>query len=651
MSLLQAKIERAVKTLSENGNTDFADNYLKDEGVTALCRAAAQVPALRSLELSGNDIRTGGSRAVSELLEASSTLQSLDLKWNYVGLGDAVARLCKALARNRSLTKLDLRNNRIGPAAGEAIGAMLASNTTLLHLDLRWNSLMDMGGRAILKGLARNQTLLSLKIAGNKIPIQTAEALQTAVDKNKSDMEIKGAMTSAQKVVAQELALRERDGWEREGQLVERLARQHVNQQEGEKKLQLVLAMQRTKAEELEQKLEASESLRANTERDLEGRLALAVKEKIQLSEHVVKQANQLGEERRALAKLNERLRATIEEKARLEEQVRLLEQLGTQKETVAREQADDLRSQLRTLHVEYERATAQFEQRSARLEQVAKHEIEMRESERDTNKRSIDELKADSARQIRRLTEKFEAELAAITEDRKKAVEARGRAEAVTTRLRKELLEEKVRNEEVHAQLEKSAQKEGDDRVKRELVAFKDRLNALETSRNEARAVAEQQAKDYKRLAQDHDAEIRLHQQKNSELTVRLGEAESAARGAKTELQLNKQKLDFQQADLQRANKLLAAREQELVEAAARHQKALQQLVSQNQSTVQSLERKLLERDSLIGKLQQQVTEFEEKRSMLLRCTAPLADAISMMSRTGASGGSMVSGESKTST
>ena len=76
----------------------------------------------------------------------------------------------QALARNSSLTELDLRNNGISSTGAGALGEMLAKNTSLKRIDLRWNNLGASGGRALLDGLHTRlldtrKTLPGLRIA------------------------------------------------------------------------------------------------------------------------------------------------------------------------------------------------------------------------------------------------------------------------------------------------------------------------------------------------------------------------------------------------------------------------------------------------------------------------------------------------------
>eukprot|EP00466_Bigelowiella_natans_P001007 jgi/Bigna1/136087/aug1.32_g10795 len=193
VSYFQAKIERTVKDLKEKGTSNFSDRYLKDEGCIAVCSAAALVPSLTVLNLGGNDIRSSGGNAIASLLEATSTLRTLRLSWNYLGVGDGMTSIARGISRNRSLRALDLRNNRIGPGGAEALASMLKANRTLTSLDLRWNQIMDVGARALLEGLARNDTLIAMPLSGNKRNAEQSRAIKNP--------------TEAQRLVADELEL------------------------------------------------------------------------------------------------------------------------------------------------------------------------------------------------------------------------------------------------------------------------------------------------------------------------------------------------------------------------------------------------------------------------------------------------------------
>lgn len=88
-----------------------------------------------SLDLRGNGIRETGLVSLASFVAANDTLRTLCLEWNSAGLFDrGMEALVEALKDNHSLTSLDLRNNKIGPDGGVALGHMLSQNLTLASL-------------------------------------------------------------------------------------------------------------------------------------------------------------------------------------------------------------------------------------------------------------------------------------------------------------------------------------------------------------------------------------------------------------------------------------------------------------------------------------------------------------------------------------
>lgn len=78
-------------------------------------------------------------------------------------------RFFGALGENRSLLKLNLKNNEIGPEIGEFVANCLKSNTVLETLDLRYNRIGNQGAKAILKGLNLNKTITILEMSASGV--------------------------------------------------------------------------------------------------------------------------------------------------------------------------------------------------------------------------------------------------------------------------------------------------------------------------------------------------------------------------------------------------------------------------------------------------------------------------------------------------
>ena len=93
--------------------------------------------------------------------------------------------LCDALKTNRTLSSLDLRNNRLNSECGLSIARLLLCNRTLSSLDLRWNNLGAAGGAAIADALVRNHHVRHIMLSGNRVPSQTIRAIEEALAKNR----------------------------------------------------------------------------------------------------------------------------------------------------------------------------------------------------------------------------------------------------------------------------------------------------------------------------------------------------------------------------------------------------------------------------------------------------------------------------------
>ena len=78
-------------------------------------------------------------------------------------------RFFGALGENRSLLKLNLKNNEIGPEIGEFVANCLKSNTVLENLDLRYNRIGNQGAKSILKGLNLNKTITILEMSASGV--------------------------------------------------------------------------------------------------------------------------------------------------------------------------------------------------------------------------------------------------------------------------------------------------------------------------------------------------------------------------------------------------------------------------------------------------------------------------------------------------
>ncbi|CAF1110582.1 unnamed protein product [Rotaria sordida] len=110
----------------------------------------------------------------------------LRLEWNQLGSmnSPAFSIFCDALADNKTLIDLDLRNNDINHVGGTEVASALKRNTTLRSLDLRWNNVGLIGGRALLVSCQSNSTLNELQLIGNNIPDDIMQSITNVLSKN-----------------------------------------------------------------------------------------------------------------------------------------------------------------------------------------------------------------------------------------------------------------------------------------------------------------------------------------------------------------------------------------------------------------------------------------------------------------------------------
>ncbi|KAJ7369617.1 hypothetical protein OS493_037567 [Desmophyllum pertusum] len=118
----------------------------------------------------------------------------------HYGIGDnGVVAISTALARNITITKLNLCDNSISNAGSEALSRMLKDNCFITQLDVSenrlgtkgverfcWNAIHLRGVAAIAKGLKANRFLKNLNISRNSILNEGATEIGEALAINKS---------------------------------------------------------------------------------------------------------------------------------------------------------------------------------------------------------------------------------------------------------------------------------------------------------------------------------------------------------------------------------------------------------------------------------------------------------------------------------
>jgi hypothetical protein len=129
---------------------------IDDDRCKVLCAALLKNRTITLLDISNNKIKNQGARSIATVL-ASSTAQ---------------------------LSVLKLGNNKLGPGSGLCLGKALEVNTSLKHLDLRLNRLSDEGGCDLFNNLKNNTTLSVLDISGNYLGSKSVPSLAALLKRN-----------------------------------------------------------------------------------------------------------------------------------------------------------------------------------------------------------------------------------------------------------------------------------------------------------------------------------------------------------------------------------------------------------------------------------------------------------------------------------
>ena len=102
----------------------------------ASCLADGQLRARLLPSLSHTVLGAEGAAALAPALAANGSLTALDLSFNYLK-DEGVSAVCKAIQSNKEtkLATLNFRNNEIGPVGANALAAMVAVTGSLTKME------------------------------------------------------------------------------------------------------------------------------------------------------------------------------------------------------------------------------------------------------------------------------------------------------------------------------------------------------------------------------------------------------------------------------------------------------------------------------------------------------------------------------------
>lgn len=136
---------------------------IKDDDGVDVAKILFNNRTLRKLELEGNNLGPKTAKALSIGLKHNNALQFLDLESNsLMGDGEDVSGLpdlLKALESNKCLLSLNLANNKLENAIGTQIRRMLDKNHTIIDLEIGFNNFTLEDTYAIQNSLTRNKAM------------------------------------------------------------------------------------------------------------------------------------------------------------------------------------------------------------------------------------------------------------------------------------------------------------------------------------------------------------------------------------------------------------------------------------------------------------------------------------------------------------
>ena len=141
---------------------------MQPSDLASLARCLRHTESLLVLDLQGNSLSDAMAPALCAALARNATLTTLNLSHNCLG-GGAWAALARLLTPGSSacppITRLSLANNAGDASGAAALAAALGARSTLQHLDCSMNTLGDAGCAALLRAAGGHPSLEHLGLA------------------------------------------------------------------------------------------------------------------------------------------------------------------------------------------------------------------------------------------------------------------------------------------------------------------------------------------------------------------------------------------------------------------------------------------------------------------------------------------------------
>ena len=154
-------------------------------GAVAVTEALARNKSVKKLDLSLNNIQDKGAIAVSKLLEINTLINDVNLAENKISK-DGTDALGKMLTFNDTLEHLNVSRNDLTDADIQLFSNVLQTEDTLRTLDLSHNSFRVTGGESIGEMVERNCSLKELDLGWNRFGDKGIKYISSGLKENRT---------------------------------------------------------------------------------------------------------------------------------------------------------------------------------------------------------------------------------------------------------------------------------------------------------------------------------------------------------------------------------------------------------------------------------------------------------------------------------
>ncbi|CEG36411.1 LRR-containing protein [Plasmopara halstedii] len=184
-----AAIANLLETNQSLAIVALSRNQIGDQGVEKLAKGLRKNAQSGVKELLLTDVGMSGAGLdhLAMLLECEKcSLLTLQLSFN--ALENASCTFFDALAKNTSLTKLQLKECSLSDVHVAALATALQQNSTLIEIDLSDNNLTQVACASLAQGLSENKTLKIVRLNNNKCQDEGAVLLANVLASHNSTL-------------------------------------------------------------------------------------------------------------------------------------------------------------------------------------------------------------------------------------------------------------------------------------------------------------------------------------------------------------------------------------------------------------------------------------------------------------------------------